>query len=259
MESPSNNRMLESLPVTWPVNLSFPSHVSSSKQKRVALIFLSGIRAQGLLMPAPMMMGGVQQLEEERALLKSSSTTAPVVKIDPSITPSGAMMKGDVHARYIRGAMLQFDPALPHRVFLSWDRSYPAFVFSVLPSKRSSAGPEFNSIKGILDGVEPGLSHADIINPTVVRRRVGKRKNASEWDERYSPDSVDDPRIRLGRHRVVQNVPGMRLSILPYAKLRVLKDELNATFREQHPNLFVFLRSLVELPSRGWKNSANIL
>jgi len=209
---------------TWPAHLGLPSQQSStSKQKRVALLFLSGIRASQLLATAPSV-----PIEE----------LAPAaVKIDPAIMPSGARMKGDAHAKYIRATMEQFDSSLPHRVFLSWERSYPSVVFSVLPNKRRSRLPVLAALH---DSIVPefGKSHAAVFNPALEPRRThGKRKERTDWDHLYSPDSVDDPRMLLGRHRVVQNVPGMRLSVLPYTKLRVLKDELNQTFREQHMDL----------------------
>jgi len=57
------------------------------------------------------------------------------------------------------------------------------------------------------------------------------------WDTDYSFDALDDSRIIQGKHRVVQNLSSARVSILPYVKTKVLKEELNSVFREQHPTL----------------------
>jgi hypothetical protein len=227
MQTPAGGDASGDQLLLWPTTLTFPSLASTSKQKRVALIFLSGIRAQGV---------ETQQQPQSSSREEPASLAPAPAKVDPSITPSGARMRGDMHAKYVKGRFAEYDAALPHRVFLSWDRAFPSYVVSVLPAKRRSARPLEPQAADIIASREFfGLSHADVVNPSswrATKRRAGgggKRKDrAAEWDAAYSPASVDDPRIRLGRHRVVQNVAGMRLSVLPYTKLRVLKVRVAA-------------------------------
>ncbi|CAM9445619.1 unnamed protein product, partial [Sphacelaria rigidula] len=57
----------------------------------------------------------------------------------------------------------------------------------------------------------------------------------------YRAGFLDDPALTLGKHRHMtrgdQNTGPVVSSVLLFVKPRVLKDELNARFRENHPNL----------------------
>jgi hypothetical protein len=61
------------------------------------------------------------------------------------------------------------------------------------------------------------------------------------WDEGYTHDVLDDPRIRQGRHRNEYNLPSMRISVISYTKTKVLKAEVNEKFRAVHPQVHVTL------------------
>ncbi|CAN0317920.1 unnamed protein product, partial [Scytosiphon promiscuus] len=66
--------------------------------------------------------------------------------------------------------------------------------------------------------------------------------NASLSDKpTYRAGFLDDPALKVGRHRHMtrgdQNTGPVVSSVLLFVKPRVLKDELNARFREEHPEL----------------------
>lgn len=74
----------------------------------------------------------------------------------------------------------------------------------------------------------------DSIGPDSYQGLSNKR---NAWDVDYSFAILDDSKIIQGKHRVVQNLPSARVSILPYIKTKVLKEEVNQLFRKQNPHL----------------------
>ncbi|GBG30855.1 CDK5 and ABL1 enzyme substrate 1 [Hondaea fermentalgiana] len=148
------------------------------------------------------------------------------------------------------------------RLFLSWDKGYPGMVLSVIkysetaesrrgkmtrlgavmmdvPRRRQEV-PKILSDASWLQ--REGTSYARYFNKEwaeVSGDRVDPARAAREeaWDREYHPMALDDPHMRLGKHRIVQGLDGYYLSVLPYTKKKVLKQELNEVFREKHPEL----------------------
>lgn len=54
---------------------------------------------------------------------------------------------------------------------------------------------------------------------------------------RYDPRSLDDPRLKTGKHRTVMALPSYLSSIIQFAPRDDLKDEINEQFRALHPEL----------------------
>ncbi|KAI8807130.1 hypothetical protein BJ742DRAFT_813544 [Cladochytrium replicatum] len=53
----------------------------------------------------------------------------------------------------------------------------------------------------------------------------------------YNPFFLDDPELRTGKHRTVITLPSFMGSVLHYSRPADMKKELNAHFREAHPNV----------------------
>ncbi|KAI8805683.1 hypothetical protein BJ742DRAFT_400684 [Cladochytrium replicatum] len=53
----------------------------------------------------------------------------------------------------------------------------------------------------------------------------------------YNPYFLDDPELRTGKHRTVITLPSFMGSVLHYSRPADMKKELNAHFREAHPNV----------------------
>lgn len=148
------------------------------------------------------------------------------------------------------------------RLFLSWNKGYPGMVLSVVKysetvesrrGKKMRLGAvmmdvprrrqEVPKILSDTDWLQrEGTSYARYFNQewaAVSGDQVDPARAAREeaWDREYQPNALDDPEVRLGKHRIVQSLDGMYLSVLPYTKKKVLKQELNEVFREQHPEL----------------------
>lgn len=75
--------------------------------------------------------------------------------------------------------------------------------------------------------------------PNSNRKQVSKiNVTGLSWDTDYSFSILDDSKINQGKHRVVLNdLDYYRISIIPYIKTKVLKEELNNLFRKQNPGL----------------------
>jgi len=149
------------------------------------------------------------------------------------------------------------------RIYLISRKSYPSMVLSVvkhadteesrrrkklrLTTKLLEMPRRRNEVPLILPDAEwlqnrEGTSYAryfnkrwaeasnDLVDPARAARD-------ESWDREYHPEALDDPRIRLGKHRVVQGLDGFYFSVLPYTKKKDMKAELNEVFREQHPEL----------------------
>mmetsp|Transcript_6083 Transcript_6083/g.13615 ORF Transcript_6083/g.13615 Transcript_6083/m.13615 type:complete len:533 (+) Transcript_6083:548-2146(+) len=149
------------------------------------------------------------------------------------------------------------------RIFLSWEKAYPAMAFSVVKYDESSESKRKkklrlssvimemprrrNEVPKILSDAtwlkkRWGTSYARYFDPRWADAsgdKVDPVKAAKEesWDRNYRANALDDTRIRQGKHRTVQSLDGYYFSFLPYTKKKDLKSELNELFREQHPDL----------------------
>jgi len=52
---------------------------------------------------------------------------------------------------------------------------------------------------------------------------------------KYDPYFLDDPSLTTGKHRTVMNLACLKISVIPYVRPGVIKDELNDLFRQKHP------------------------
>jgi len=63
----------------------------------------------------------------------------------------------------------------------------------------------------------------------------------------HAPELLDDPELRVGRHRKLLRFPSYMASILSYAKPTALKAELNDKFRAKFPRVNITLSKLRSL------------
>ncbi|CAK9070996.1 CDK5 and ABL1 enzyme substrate 1 (Interactor with CDK3 1) (Ik3-1), partial [Durusdinium trenchii] len=149
------------------------------------------------------------------------------------------------------------------RIFLSWNKGYPAMAFSVIKYDEGAESKRRKKIKLSSVIMEMPRRRNEVpkilSDATWLKRREGvsyaryfdaewaevsgdkldpaKRAEDESWDRDYLPETLDDPRIRQGKHRTVQALEGYFVSVLPYTKKKDLKAELNEVFHEQHPDL----------------------
>ncbi len=85
------------------------------------------------------------------------------------------------------------------------------------------------------------------ISETIKRRKAesyahvllpsGYLEANSDFHQVYDPFFVDDPDLKMSKHRTVITLPGFMGSILQYSRPVDIKKELNEHFRTTHPNV----------------------
>merc|ERR1712110_902442 len=74
---------------------------------------------------------------------------------------------------------------------------------------------------------EGGVSYAQFLKPS--------RLSKNELEDSYHPFCLDDPRLKQGKHHCVLRLESMQISMVPFVRPEVLKEELNEQFRILHP------------------------
>ncbi|XP_004365319.1 Cables2 protein [Capsaspora owczarzaki ATCC 30864] len=88
------------------------------------------------------------------------------------------------------------------------------------------------------------ISYLALLSPSVF---VDASSHSVLDVEPYNPRALDDPDLRMGKHKTVLTLPAFMVTIIPYVNRYNLKKDLNEQFRERHPDIdltFSKMRSL---------------
>lgn len=134
---------------------------------------------------------------------------------------------------------------LSSRMFVCRSRAYPVMVCSIV---KYDAGQEAKKKADAQKGLEVftlpqrdwrGLSYKPLFKP--LGEDDSNNQYFYERGYMYDPDSLDDPELRFGKNYYnlssAQVKGPILISIILYSNEKQLKENLNETFREKHPQL----------------------
>lgn len=101
----------------------------------------------------------------------------------------------------------------------------------------------FEKKKNVFESaVENGQQLIDFLEGKIVGNDEGEKEESLEellepTSEPYDPYFLDDPEIRGVTRRKVMNLPCMLSTVIPYTNRKEYKKDLNAQFRQKHPDI----------------------
>ena len=115
----------------------------------------------------------------------------------------------------------------------------PFALFSVIKSETRATAERTDG-----HGVNP--SDVDLSWLFLRKKRVASHKSLLSPDaSEYDPLALDNPSQRTGTERVLYQLPGLMISVIPYVSPKDLKRQLNEQFRQRnedlHPSLTLTL------------------
>ncbi|KAJ3300327.1 hypothetical protein HK104_001745 [Borealophlyctis nickersoniae] len=138
---------------------------------------------------------------------------------------------------------------LDHNVTMTTPNGVPMSVFSVISHKDTRSKPRRQRTRSkfssqYLDKLSSGWA---AIDPAKRKKHAASYAHLLEGSNTlvpkstepnsYHPFFLDDPELKIGKHKTVLTLPCFMGSIIQYSKPSDIKKELNEHFRETHPSV----------------------